>query len=228
MKRFAPLLLAAALFLPALASAQTTYPAGSAGAMCLDNCDGGCTTYTDGSASCAQQNGNTMLFPATSISNTSSAPTGSTPNGGLCSVGATCQSGYCNFSTPSVCAPNPGTTGLPSGSSYGTTNTTGTGGINTTYLQGYEQSIVGVINNILVPLLISIAFIVFLWGVYKYFILGAASPEDRKEGTQFVMWGIIGFAIIFSVWGLVNILLSTLGLSSGGAATTHGLTPPTL
>ncbi len=88
-------------------------------------------------------------------------------------------------------------------------------GINTSYLQGYESSIVGIINGILVPLLIAVAFIVFLWGVYNYFIAGAANPDKRQEGTQFVLYGVIGLVIIFSVWGLVQIFQGTLGLSAG-------------
>ncbi|MFZ3043587.1 MAG: hypothetical protein WA058_00545 [Minisyncoccia bacterium] len=88
--------------------------------------------------------------------------------------------------------------------------------INTTYIKGYSDSIVGIINNILVPVLMAIAFIYFLYGVYKYFILGADSDTERKTGRQFVLWGIIGFVAILSVWGLVNIVGSTLGLSPGG------------
>ena len=67
----------------------------------------------------------------------------------------------------------------------------------------------------------AVAFITFLWGVYKYFIQGADSPEERSTGQQFVLWGVIGFAVIISVWGLVAIVLATLnipvGVSPGGS-----------
>lgn len=69
-----------------------------------------------------------------------------------------------------------------------------------------------------VPVLIAIAFITFLWGVYKYFILGAADEKARTDGRQFVLWGIIGLVIIFSVWTLVNIVSGTLGFPTGGLA----------
>ena len=87
-------------------------------------------------------------------------------------------------------------------------------GINTTYIQGYASSIVGLINGILVPVLISIAFIVFLWGVYKYFIKGASSETERATGKVFTLYGIIGFVILFSVWGIVQIFMGTLNLSA--------------
>ena len=87
-------------------------------------------------------------------------------------------------------------------------------GINPTYIQGYASSITGIINTILVPTLISIAFIVFLWGIYTYFIAGADNEEKRKEGRTFSLYGIIGFVVLFSVWGIVNIFMGTLGLTS--------------
>lgn len=95
----------------------------------------------------------------------------------------------------------------------------GTGGrINTAYLSGYANSIIYVINSILVPVLMAIAFIVFLYGIFKYFILHGAEEEERKEGRQYAIWGIIGFVVIFTIWGLVNLVGSTLGLYAGGLA----------
>jgi len=99
------------------------------------------------------------------------------------------------------------------------------GGINTSYLQGYKESIIGVINNLLVPVLIAIAFIVFLWGVYKYFIYGADSDTEREKGRQFVLWGIIGFVIITAIWGVVNIVKDTLIPST---VKTTAPNPPTI
>lgn len=108
--------------------------------------------------------------------------------------------------------------------------------INTVYIKGYSDSIVGIINSILVPVLIAIAFITFLWGVYKYFILGAAEEKSRTDGRQFVLWGIIGFVIILSLWGIVNLFMGTLGLSAGtapkfptiGGSAPSGTTAPSL
>lgn len=90
-------------------------------------------------------------------------------------------------------------------------------GINPSVVIQYSSGIIGVINGILVPVLIAIAFIVFLWGIYKYFILGATNEGDKGEGRQFALWGIIGFVIISSLWGLVNLVMGTFGLSVGQA-----------
>jgi hypothetical protein len=133
----------------------------------------------------------------------------------------------CNPSDiPSDCTVAGQTCQVPSGALTGTcVSSTGatTGGLNTSYIQGYSNSIIGIINNILVPLLVAIAFIIFIWGVFKAYILSAGDSTAVSEGHQLILWGIIGFVVIFSVWGIVNIFQSTLGLSAGNVPT-----PPTL
>lgn len=56
-----------------------------------------------------------------------------------------------------------------------------------------------------------IALVVFLFGVME-FIRGASSEEKRKQGKQHIMWGIVGFLIMFGVWGIITILVNTFGI----------------
>lgn len=91
--------------------------------------------------------------------------------------------------------------------------------INPTWLAYYWDLIVGTINYVLVPILMAVAFIVFLFGVYRYFIQGADDETARATGRKYVLWGIIGFVVITSVWGLVNIVKDTIVPSS--AKSTH-------
>ncbi|MFA6273180.1 MAG: hypothetical protein WC673_01665 [Candidatus Paceibacterota bacterium] len=65
----------------------------------------------------------------------------------------------------------------------------------------------------LVPLIIGLAVIVFLWGVLK-FITAAGDEKKRKEGKDFIIWGLVGITIMFSIWGLVKILTGTLNLDN--------------
>jgi hypothetical protein len=80
----------------------------------------------------------------------------------------------------------------------------------------YLASIVGFINVYLIPFLFAIAFFVFIWGVFNYFVAGGANEEQRDKGKQLVMWGIIGFVIMVSVWGLVNLVTNTLDFDENG------------
>lgn len=76
-----------------------------------------------------------------------------------------------------------------------------------------STGIIGVMNTIVVPLIFTLAFAVFIWGVIDYFFLHGDSDTSREEGRQFVLWGIIGLVVLFAVWGVVNLLLSTLGIA---------------
>ncbi|MEK7126104.1 MAG: pilin [Patescibacteria group bacterium] len=91
------------------------------------------------------------------------------------------------------------------------------GGINLEVIRPYSEGIKNFINGILMPVFMAIAFIVFLWGVFKYFIWGAENEMEKADGRKFVMWGIIGFVIILSLWGLVNLVTGVLALPNNNA-----------
>lgn len=80
-------------------------------------------------------------------------------------------------------------------------------------IKTFANDIAGFINSTLVPLIFALAFLVFLWGVFKVFILGAADEEKRKEGKNLMLYAMIGFLVMVSIWGIVNLLSKGLGLS---------------
>ncbi len=63
----------------------------------------------------------------------------------------------------------------------------------------------GYLNQALVVLM-GVALVIFVWNIIKYFIKG---NEDHKEAAPYVMWSIIGFFVILSLWGIVNVLKNT-------------------
>ncbi len=76
--------------------------------------------------------------------------------------------------------------------------------------------IINTINNVLVPVLFAIAFIVFLWGAFNVFILGSQSEETKEKGKNLMLYGLIGFFVMVSIWGLVNILTSSVQTNNTG------------
>jgi len=69
------------------------------------------------------------------------------------------------------------------------------------------------ILNVVIPLLIALAVVIFLWGVVQYITAGG-DEEKRKEARNTMIWGIVGLFVMVAVWGLVNVLVSTFGLET--------------
>lgn len=79
-----------------------------------------------------------------------------------------------------------------------------------TDLTGVGGWIINLINNVLVPVLFAVAFIVFIWGAFTTFILGANDDDVKTKGKNLMLWGLIGFFVMVSIWGLVNILTGSI------------------
>jgi uncharacterized membrane protein len=64
------------------------------------------------------------------------------------------------------------------------------------------------LKDSILPLLVTLAVVGFVYGIVKFF-LNPDSEEKRKEGKNFMFWGIFALFAIVSVWGLVGILTNT-------------------
>ena len=65
-------------------------------------------------------------------------------------------------------------------------------------------------NFVLVPLVFAIALVCFLWGIVRYFFIGGGADAAKQEAARgFLLWGLLAMALLFSVWGLVNMVLRT-------------------
>ena len=78
-------------------------------------------------------------------------------------------------------------------------------------LSAFLAKVITEIVNPIILLLSAGAFVVFLWGVFK-FVKGAGDETERTEGKQTIMWGLIGLVIIFGAYGLINLALGTFNL----------------
>ena len=67
--------------------------------------------------------------------------------------------------------------------------------------------------GLLVPLLISLAVILFLWGM-MVFMLNTDSEQGRENGKSKMIWGIVIIFVMLSVWGFVEILDTIFNLDN--------------
>ena len=74
------------------------------------------------------------------------------------------------------------------------------------------STILYIINYVLVPVLFALAFIVFLYGIVSKYIFSHGDPEEVSKGHKLILWGLIAFVVMISLWGLVNVVANPFGL----------------
>lgn len=67
-------------------------------------------------------------------------------------------------------------------------------------------------NDVLIPFIIGIGFLVFVWGMFQYFIAGGANDDSKEKGKSLMIWATVGFLLIIVFWGIINLLASSTGL----------------
>ncbi|HNW71791.1 MAG TPA: pilin [Candidatus Paceibacterota bacterium] len=74
---------------------------------------------------------------------------------------------------------------------------------------------IGEILNTIIPILIVLGVVYFVWGVITYMIND--DEEAKKRGKNKIIYGIIGLVVIVGMWGLVKIITSTFDLDNNSA-----------
>lgn len=74
------------------------------------------------------------------------------------------------------------------------------------------QNIILFINEVVIPFILGIGFLYFVWGIFRYFIMGGADPESVEKGKNVVIYSLVGFITIFIFWGVVVLLAESTGL----------------
>ncbi len=64
----------------------------------------------------------------------------------------------------------------------------------------------------LISLMMGVALLVFLWGVFEY-VSKAESDDARATGRRHMLYGIIGFVVMVAAMAILKIATSTFGVS---------------
>ncbi len=68
------------------------------------------------------------------------------------------------------------------------------------------------ILNLIIPLIIGLAVVYFLWGLISYVMAGEGDDKAKARGVM--IYGIVTIFVMVSVWGLVNLLVGTFNLDN--------------
>ena len=77
--------------------------------------------------------------------------------------------------------------------------------------------------RVLVTVVFVLAIVAFGWGIVQ-FIFAGGDPTALGKAKSFLLWGVIGMAVMASVFGLTTFLQSYFGVQAGGLR----ITPPTV
>ncbi|MCA9367997.1 hypothetical protein KC887_07110 [Candidatus Kaiserbacteria bacterium] len=81
-------------------------------------------------------------------------------------------------------------------------------------------------NGVLIPFILGIAFLVFVWGMFRYFIAGGADEGARENGKNLMIYATLGFVLIIILWGVVNLLADSSGFA--GQTLNYTVNTPTI
>ncbi len=81
---------------------------------------------------------------------------------------------------------------------------------------------IGGIVDLLIPLLLSVAVLLFFWGLVKY-IANASDEAAKEQGKTLMIWGMIAIFVMVAFWGIIGYVQTSLGLT--GTAVGQGTAP---
>ena len=81
---------------------------------------------------------------------------------------------------------------------------------------------IGGIIDILVPILIALALVVFFWGLVRY-IWSSGGEEAKKEGRRIMIAGILSLFVMVSIWGIIQLAQGALGINGNAGVTVPGV-----
>ncbi|MEX2369193.1 MAG: hypothetical protein WD552_02245 [Candidatus Paceibacterota bacterium] len=64
----------------------------------------------------------------------------------------------------------------------------------------------------LVPILTSLALLLFFWGLVEY-VTKAGSGAEVEASKQRMTWGVVGVFVIVAIWGIVAFVGNSIGFS---------------
>lgn len=78
---------------------------------------------------------------------------------------------------------------------------------------------IGQLVTKLIPILIAIGLLFFIWGLVQ-FIMAGGDDTAKDKGKSHMVWGVIALFVMVAVWGLVGLLGDVTGIEVGGTIDT--------
>jgi len=76
--------------------------------------------------------------------------------------------------------------------------------------------------NGLIGVIITIAIIVFFWGLVQYL---TSVGEQKHKGLIQMFYGLIAIFVMVSIWGIIHLLQATFGITGANTAIVPAIIP---
>lgn len=81
-------------------------------------------------------------------------------------------------------------------------------------------SLVNTFLNAAIGLFITLAIVIFFWGLIKYLV---EVGEKKAEGLQIMFYGVVAIFVMVSIWGIIRLLQSTFKVTSTAPVIPQGI-----
>ncbi len=82
-------------------------------------------------------------------------------------------------------------------------------------LQAFFTNLGTFLNSNIIPFLLALAFVVFLWNIVRYFIIEGANEREHEKARSTALYGILAFVLILSLAGIINLFIDSFGVRGG-------------
>lgn len=70
---------------------------------------------------------------------------------------------------------------------------------------------IGKLVDMLIPIVIAVALLVFFWGLVKF--IRSVSDSGKADGKMFMVWGLVAIFVMVAVWGILSLFAKELNIS---------------
>jgi hypothetical protein len=74
-------------------------------------------------------------------------------------------------------------------------------------------------NTVLIPFLLGIAFLFFIFNVIRFFVAGGGNEDARTNAKNLAIYGVLAFVTMVVFWGIINLLAGSLGFAGKNVPT---------
>ncbi len=80
--------------------------------------------------------------------------------------------------------------------------------VNAKTFKDFVETATGDVASAIVGLIFAVAALFFFWGVVQYVL--NPTQEGKDKGRGYIIWGVIGLAVMFSVYSLIRLVTSVV------------------